>query len=379
MELADQPERPLPAPPGRRLDGRRDRLIVLEHSPELALAEGEEGVEGTAGAPPEVALRSLDTLWFQVGGTLCNLACTHCFISCSPTNHTHEMMRLEQVRRYLREAVELGVKEFYFTGGEPFLNPEMEAILAATLEIGPASVLTNGLLLDAARCTRLAALAAASPYSLDLRVSLDGYDAASNDAVRGAGTFERVLAGLRHLAAAGLNPVVTVTEVCAEAAVDSGKQRFFALLDGLGLTRPRLKVLPVFKIGAEAKRAGGYESWQRLRDGELPLTAPDAIAAPAPPAMPASPAASLASAGPVVSPASAAPPLSAAPAPETAWDHLQCSSCRMVTDQGVWVCPILVNEPAARMGETLADTLGPYPLRHAACWTCHVYGVSCRT
>src|ERR1700680_1810751 len=175
MELAAQPEQPLPAPPGRRLDGRRDRLIVLEHSTGLAeeLAE-QEGVERTAGAPPEVALRSLDTLWFQVGGTLCNLACTHCFISCSPTNHTHEMMRLEQVRRYLREAVELGVKEFYFTGGEPFLNPEMEAILAATLAVGPASVLTNGMLLDAARCARLAALAAASPHSLDLRVVLDG-------------------------------------------------------------------------------------------------------------------------------------------------------------------------------------------------------------
>lgn len=376
MELADQPEEPLRAPPGRRLDGRRAGLIHLELSAGLAQAEDEEGVEGTSGAPPEVALRSLDTLWFQVGGTLCNLACTHCFISCSPTNHTHEMMRLEQVRRYLREAVELGVKEFYFTGGEPFLNPEMEAILAATLAVGPASVLTNGLLLDAARCARLAALAAASPYSLDLRVSLDGYDAASNDAVRGAGTFERVLAGLRHLAAAGLNPVVTVTEVCAEAAVDSGKQRFFALLDGLGLTRPRLKVLPVFKIGAEAQRAGGYESWQRLRDGELPLTAPDAFAGPDSPAAPAPPAASATRGVPL---ASAAPPLSAAPAPETAWDHLQCSSCRMVTDQGVWVCPILVNDPAARMGETLADALEPYPLRHAACWTCHVYGVSCRT
>jgi AdoMet-dependent heme synthase len=50
-----------------------------------------------------------------------------------------------------------------------------------------------------------------------------------------------------------------------------------------------------------------------------------------------------------------------------------------VTDQGVWVCPILVNEPAAKMGPTLGDTLGAFPLAHPACWTCHVYGVSCRT
>jgi uncharacterized Fe-S cluster-containing radical SAM superfamily protein len=287
--------------------------------------------------PPQVELRSLDTLWFQVGGTVCNLACTHCFISCSPTNHTHEMMRLAQVRAYLSEAALLGVKEFYFTGGEPFLNPDMEAILEATLAVGPATVLTNGLLLDAARCARLAALAGASPYSLDLRVSLDGYDAASNDVVRGAGSFERVLAGLRNLAAAGLNPVVTVTEVCGEAATEPGKRRFFALLAGIGLTRPRLKVLPVFKIGAEAERSGAYESWQRLRGADTP---PDA---------------------------------------DGGWDHLQCSASRMATDQGVWVCPILVNEPAARMGATLAEALGPYPLRHAACWTCHVYGVSCRT
>jgi len=283
---------------------------------------------------PQVALQSLDTLWFQVGGTVCNLACTHCFVSCSPTNHTHEVMTLPEVERYLEEAARLGVREYYFTGGEPFLNPEMEAILAATLEVGPATVLTNGLLLDLARCDRLAALAAAADYSLDFRVSLDGWDAASNDPIRGAGTFEKILAGIRNLHSAGLNPVITVTEVCEGAATDTGKERFFALLRSMGIERPRLKILPVFRIGAEAERGGAYESWQRLREGEVP---------------------------------------------EEGWDHLQCSSCRMVTDQGVWVCPILVNEPEAKMGEALADTLGAFPLEHPACWTCHAYGVSCRT
>jgi MoaA/NifB/PqqE/SkfB family radical SAM enzyme len=295
----------------------------------------------TASAPatanrgaPRVALGSLDTLWFQVAGTVCNLACTHCFISCSPTNHTHEFLTLEEVERHLAEAVELGVKEYYFTGGEPFLNPQMEAILEATLAVGPANVLTNGLLLDPGRSARLAAMAEASDYSLDLRVSLDGYTPEQNDPIRGEGTFERVLQGVGNLAAAGLNPVLTVTEVHGENASAGGKERFFELLRGAGIDKPRLKVLPVFQIGAEAQRSGAYESWQRLREGD---------------------------------------------APEGSWDHLQCSSCRMVTDQGVWVCPILVNEPEGKMGETLSDSLGRYPLEHPACWTCHVYGVSCRT
>ncbi len=290
----------------------------------------------SAGAPvpPRVELRSLDTLWLQVGGTVCNLACTHCFVSCSPTNHTHELMPLAQVLPYLEEAAALGVKEYYFTGGEPFLNPEMEAILEATLRYGPATVLTNGLLIDRHRARRLRRLADAADYSLDLRVSLDGYDAASNDPIRGEGTFQRILAGVSHLVEAGVDPVITVTEVYDENASAEGKRKFFDLLSSQGVEKPRLKILPVFHIGAEAERGGAYESWQRLAEGD---------------------------------------------APEGGWEHLQCSSCRMVTDQGVWVCPILVNEPGGKMGEALADTLGSYPLDHPACWTCHVCGVSCKT
>ena len=283
---------------------------------------------------PAVELRSLDTVWFQVGGTLCNLACTHCFVSCSPTNHTHELMSLEEIEPYLEQAVSLGVKEYYFTGGEPFLNPEMEAILERTLQIGPATVLTNGLLLDPDRCRRLHSLADCSEYSLDFRVSIDGFSPETNDPVRGDGTFERILSGISNLVAAGLNPVITVTEVHDENSSVEGKRLFFELLRDLGVEKPRLKILPLFQIGAEAERGGAYDSWQRLRDGD---------------------------------------------APEGRWDHLQCSSCRMVTDQGVWVCPILVNEPSGKMGKALADTLGPFPLAHSACWTCHVYGVTCKT
>jgi len=283
---------------------------------------------------PRVGLRSLDTLWFQVAGTICNLACTHCFVSASPTNRTHEFLSLEAILPYLEEAAALGVKEFYFTGGEPFLNPEMESILQKALPVAPATVLTNGLLLDTERCRRLRRLADQADYSLDFRVSLDGYAPETNDPIRGEGTFDRILQGVSNLVEAGLNPVITVTEVYEDNGTVRGKERFFELLRGLGITKPRLKMLPVFQIGAEAERTGAYETWQRLRDS-------DAL--------------------------------------DEGWSHLQCSSCRMVTDQGVWVCPILINEPQGKMGDALAETLEPFPLDHPACWTCHVYGVSCKT
>ena len=82
---------------------------------------------------PEVPLVKLGTLWLQVGGTLCNLQCTHCFISCGPQNHTHEMMTMKDVQQRLLESKTLGVKDYYITGGEVFMNPEIFEILATIL------------------------------------------------------------------------------------------------------------------------------------------------------------------------------------------------------------------------------------------------------
>jgi MoaA/NifB/PqqE/SkfB family radical SAM enzyme len=277
---------------------------------------------------------SLDTLWFQVAGTLCNLKCTHCFISCSPTNRSHEMLTLEDVRRRLAEAIPLGVREYYFTGGEPFMVPDILAMIEEALRQGPVSVLTNGLLLTPERCRRLRALSEASPYSLDIRISIDGYTAETNDPIRGEGTYEKILRGIRNLAEAGSNPVITVTEACGDAASAEGRTRFLDWMREIGLARPRLKILSLFRIGAEENRLRAYESWESLKERALT---------------------------------------------EEETEKLQCSSCRMVTSRGVYVCPILIDEPSARMGDRLEDTLRPFELAFPACFTCHEYGVTCRT
>jgi AdoMet-dependent heme synthase len=283
---------------------------------------------------PSVPFIAFDTLWFHVAGSLCNLQCTHCFVSASPTNHSHEMLSLETVRRHLAEAERLGVKEYYFTGGEPFLNHEIFEILEAALAQGPVCVLTNGLLIRRDTAERLRQLSDAASYSLDLRISIDGWDAATNDPVRGAGTFERILLGIRHLAAVGLNPVLTVTEACQGAGTAEGRARFLAFIREIGLSKPRLKVMPLLRLGAEVERTRSYASWESLK-GQV-LTRAEASA-------------------------------------------LVCSSGRMVTSRGVFVCPILVDFDAARMGETLGETQRDFPLRFRACYTCHAEGLSCRT
>ena len=95
--------------------------------------------------------------------------------------------------QYLDEAEAHGVREVYFTGGEPFLHKQIMPILARSLQVAATSVLTNGTLITPSVATELAALAAAARYSLEMRVSLDGVDEARNDAVRGKGALRRAL------------------------------------------------------------------------------------------------------------------------------------------------------------------------------------------
>src|SRR5919198_1983647 len=166
---------------------------------------------------PTVALAHLDDLWFQVAGTVCNLTCNHCFIRCSPHNHAFGFLDLETVRRLLDESVGLGVKEYYFTGGEPFLNRDMVAILELALGYGPATVLTNGTIFQDEWLRRLARAEAASPYSLEFRVSIDGFTPQTNDPVRGPGTFARALRGVRQLVSHGFLPIITVARTRDDA------------------------------------------------------------------------------------------------------------------------------------------------------------------
>lgn len=290
-------------------------------------------------APPLLPFLHLDALWLQITGTRCNIACRHCFISCGPRVDRHAVMGGDQVRGAIDAAEELGCRGYWFTGGEPFLHPEILGLIGYALGRGPLGILTNGMLITPEIAAALRAAADRSEYSLDLRVSLDGLTAEENDGIRGRGVFEAACAGIRALAAAGLEPAIAVTTVHAAHARPEGRAAFLELLRGLGVTRPRLKLIPPFRIGREARRGGGHPAEgaaadDRIRAEELDDQAP--------------------------------------------W-VLQCGTSRMVTAGGVYACPILIDAPAARLGDTLAEALRPAPLGHPACRTCLAEGFSCRT
>jgi MoaA/NifB/PqqE/SkfB family radical SAM enzyme len=270
----------------------------------------------------------------QITGTLCNIACRHCFISCGPKADQVPMMTAEQVEQALDEGRAAGMREVYFTGGEPFLHPELRRLVRAALVLAPLTIVTNGILIDDAAAAWLAEEFSRSRYSLDLRVSLDGMTAAQNDPVRGRGTFVEIVAGVKRLAAFGLSPVVTVVEHEAGLAASDARARFLEFVRSLGVRQPRVKFLPLLRIGREEQRTRGYDHPDALDHGPL--------------------------------------------SPEVE-SPLLCASGRIATAHGVFTCPILIEQADARLGGHLVDAMAPIHLRWDACQTCVLDGLRCNT
>ena len=281
---------------------------------------------------PSVPLHSLDTLWFQVGGTICNLVCTHCFISCSPQNHKFGFMDKETILKYLEESKALGVKEYYFTGGEPFMNRDFIDILEETLKIGPASVLTNGILINERITSRLKEIWDDSIYSLEIRISLDGFTEETNDIIRGKGSFRKAMVGVKNLVATRFLPIITATQTWEDSETEEILSGFREMLKGIGYDRPRIKIIPPLRIGRERVRERDYDKYERVTK-EMMKDYDDNL--------------------------------------------LQCTHSRMVTDKGVYVCPILIDYPDAKLGDSLEEAFAEYPLGHSACYTCYISGAIC--
>ena len=203
------------------IDTAARRLDVAKFRDPLVTAKGE--------ARASVTLGRLDTLWINTG-TLCNLACASCYIESSPRTDALVYITLAEAEAFLDEALAMGTREIGFTGGEPFMNRDMPAMIAAALGRGfEVLVLTNAM-----RPMRRfeAVLAPMASPKLTMRVSLDHYTMAVHEAERGAGAWVKALDGLKWLAANEFRIAVAGRQLPGEtlAEAEAGYLRLFAEL-----------------------------------------------------------------------------------------------------------------------------------------------------
>lgn len=280
-----------------------------------------------------VAMTGLATLWINTG-TLCNLACRTCYIESSPRNDALVYISLAETERFLDEAVSLGTREIGFTGGEPFMNPDMIGMLTAALDRGfEVLVLTNAM-----RPMRRhdAALLALRQERLTLRVSLDHYSKPVHEAERGAGTWDKAIAGCRWLSDEGFRLAIAGRLLPGEEEGEAraGYAALFAA-EGLRVDAADFAALVLFpEMDAAADVPEISEGcWSIL--GKSPAS-------------------------------------------------VMCASSRMVVKRkgeprpAVAACTLIPYDPGFTMGETLAEASRPVALNHPHCARfCVLGGASC--
>jgi uncharacterized Fe-S cluster-containing radical SAM superfamily protein len=284
-----------------------------------------------------VAWAGLKTLWFNTG-TLCNITCANCYIESSPSNDRLVYLTRADVEPHIDALA--GSAEIGITGGEPFMAPEIIAILEAALVRGHTLlVLTNAMrpMMRPRVQAGLVDLAARFAGKMTLRVSLDSHDAAIHDAERGQGAFAEACEGLKWLAAKAV-PLALAGRKALHEGEPAAREGYRALIASLGLA-----------LDAD--------------DPKQLVLFPEMIARADPPEI------TTACWG----------ILNKAP------ESIMCASQRMIVRRKgaaatrVLACTLLVDDPAFDLGDTLAEaTAAPVKLNHPWCASfCVLGGASC--
>jgi len=156
----------------------------------------------SAGEAPSLRL----VFWETTSG--CNLACVHCRRLDVSQESTERDLSGEQARRMIADLADFARPILVFSGGEPLMRPDLFdlADFARKHDLRTA-LASNGTLVDAEVARRICDAGFAR-----VSISLDGVDAATHDRFRLlAGSFDRALAGLRHVQQAGVSVQINCT------------------------------------------------------------------------------------------------------------------------------------------------------------------------
>lgn len=275
----------------------------------------------------------LTELWFNVG-TACNLSCDFCLEGSKPGDTRLQPMLLADVEPYLLEATEMGVERFAFTGGEPFVIKEFHRILASASEHRPCLVLTNGTKPLHQRLHQLEPLTRAN-NPVSFRISIDYPDAALHDKMRGEGSFNEAMRGIKALSEMGFE-----VSVARQMTADE---------DGAAMEDSYRQLFRTFQIAQNTPLVAFPDFLTPFAEAKVPEVSHNCMTQ-----------------------------------YQTSESRRQfmCAYSKMVVkrqgEMRVYACTLVDDDPRYDLGESLRTSLKQrIVLKHHRCYSCFAYGASC--
>ncbi len=171
----------------------------------------------------------------------CNLACTYCCAESSPKADAR-LLDLDVAKQAFAEFAELGGKELYLTGGEPFMHPGLGDLVDAGKGL-ERTILTNAMVFGRGKRREMLE---AMDRSVILQVSLDSATAALHDAQRGKGSWAKAMVGIEQAHDLGFRVRVAATMYDEDP---SRVEELHACLDQANIAREDRVIRPVAAEG----------------------------------------------------------------------------------------------------------------------------------
>ena len=227
---------------------------------------------------------------------LCNLRCEHCYQDDFSKKRDLDWSELKKISDNLLNTIKEWDQKacIHVTGGEPLLRPELFHLLDhldQQSEVEELGIITNGLLMDRERMIKLSDF----PKLKKIKISLDGADAETNDAIRSKGAFEKVMQNLSLIRREKRFEIILMFTVmkknfrnlpfffklCQDNGIDGLIiERFIPLGKGRGITSEVLRkeewnemigmLVRFFSIEGEENSLPPYQAFQISFTGEEP-------------------------------------------------------------------------------------------------------------
>lgn len=247
--------------------------------------------------PPKVELTELKNLFFQLCSKACNLRCKYCYIEKDMYKNENDFIDTEKIKYTLTHLKNRNLSSIYLTGGEPLMHPDFNQILRMCLKISNTTVMSNGVMINDKKARFLKKIDDESSFETIYRISLDSVNELENDQYRGRGSFRKALSAIFSLIKYEFNPIICVVNYKnrTKDEIFFEFQNYFNK-KGFVLDDINIKIIPYFSSSKEY-----------LEDGEINI------------------------------------------------QKLDCCNSRIVSQSGVYSCPVLVNDYRARLGSNIDD------------------------
>ena len=168
----------------------------------------------------------------------CNLKCIHCYAA----DHNEEETGLStrKIHDLIGELADRNGRAVTISGGEPLLRKDWYEILEHACDYFNVTLNTNGTLIDS---KSVALLSKSKPL---VQISLDGPNRAVHDKIRGKGTFNASISGVRRLLEAGLRDRLVISMTLMKQNIASAPE-MISFVEQLGV--PKLRFLPLHSQG----------------------------------------------------------------------------------------------------------------------------------